>query len=134
MTKSKKTKPNLLQSMARKAIREMIFQINGNVPEKTISEPVKGTELWYRDRLAKQLNGQVEVSTPAGRIDILTDTEVIEIKRASGWKSAIGQIISYGKFYPHHRQRIHLFGKLTESKLKAIEDICEAQNICLTWE
>ena len=120
--------------MARKAIREMIFQINGNVPEKTISEPVKGTELWYRDHLAKQLNGQVEVSTPAGRIDILTKTEVIEVKRASGWKSAIGQIISYGKFYPHHRQRIHLFGKLTESKLKAIKDICEAQNICLTWE
>ena len=101
---------------------------------KKQSVSLKGTELSYRNRLAKQLNGQVEVSTPAGRIDILTETEVIEVKRASGWKSAIGQIISYGKFYPHHRQRIHLFGKLTESKLKAIEDICEAQNICLTWE
>lgn len=68
-------------------------------PEKTI-----------RDRLQNQLGGLIEVSTPVGRIDLLTDTEIIEIKPTKTWKAAMGQVLAYGAFYPNHQKRIHLFG------------------------
>jgi hypothetical protein len=34
-----------------------------------------------RDRLAEQLQGEIEVETAFGRTDVVTDNEVIEIKR-----------------------------------------------------
>lgn len=118
MAKNTRPKPNPLQKMARRTVRDFINQINGVKPPRLISSPVKGTEAWYRDRLAEKLKGKKEVHTKAGRIDILTDTEVIEVKRVSGWKGAIGQVKSYGSYYPNHSLRIHLFGKLTEKRLK----------------
>jgi hypothetical protein len=134
MIKQKRQKPNYAQKVVRGAIRNFINQLNGKVPEPVISDPVKGTEAWYRDRLADKLNGKIEVQTEAGRIDILTASEVIEVKNASGWKSAIGQIKSYGRYYPRHKMRVHLFGKLTESKLKTVTAVCESEGIVLTWE
>jgi hypothetical protein len=99
-----------------------------------ISNPVKGTEAWYRDQLAEKLKGKVEVNTEAGRIDILTDTELIEVKRVSGWKGAIGQVKSYGRYYPKHSLRIHLFGKLTEKRLRMIQGVCQSEGILVTYE
>jgi hypothetical protein len=32
------------------------------------------TEAGIRDQIAKELNGQIEIATPVGRIDILTNT------------------------------------------------------------
>ncbi len=69
-----------------------------------------------------------------GRIDILTKTELIEVKRVNGWKSAIGQVKSYGRYYPDHCLRIHLFGQLTQKLLLTIQDHCQSENISLTWE
>lgn len=100
MVKNKSPKPNFLQKLARGVVRDVINQINGAIPEPLISNPIEGTEAWYRDRLAKQLKGRIEVPTEAGRIDILTDTEVIEVKRSNKWKDAIGQVKSYGYYYP----------------------------------
>jgi len=37
-------------------------------------------ESYYRDKLAKSLGGQTEVTIPGGRIDVLTSTEIIEVK------------------------------------------------------
>jgi hypothetical protein len=134
MTKSRRAKPNLTQKVVRGIIRDFINQVNGKVDEVTITSPVKGSEFWYRDRLASQLNGQIEVSTKAGRIDILTDVEIIEVKRVSKWKEAIGQVKSYRQYYPNHGMRVHLFGKLTNSKLNVIQKVCQAEGIYLSWE
>ncbi|NJL43014.1 MAG: hypothetical protein HC935_05970 [Pseudanabaena sp. SU_2_4] len=120
--------------MARRTVRDFINQIIGVKPEQIISPPVKGTEAWYRDRLADKLKGKVEVNTEAGRIDILTDTELIEVKRVSGWKGAIGQVKTYGRYYPNHSKRIHLFGKLTERGLKMIQGVCQSEGILVTYE
>jgi hypothetical protein len=134
MTKKKRLKPNPLQILARKVVRVVINKINEFEPEQPISPPTKGTEASYRDRLAEKLKGKVEVHTKAGRIDILTDTEVIEVKRVSGWKGAIGQVKSYGHFYPNHSLRIHLFGKLTENRLRMIQGVCQSEGILVTYE
>ncbi|MBE9019991.1 hypothetical protein IQ272_28455, partial [Chroococcidiopsidales cyanobacterium LEGE 13417] len=80
-----------------------------------------------RDRLHAQLGGLVEVVTPAGRIDLLTDTQIIEIKSIQDWKAALGQTLAYSGFYPEHQKRIHLFGSAFE--LKRLSDI-EAACLC----
>lgn len=63
-----------------------------------------------RDRIAHLEDGQTEVPTPAGRIDVLTMREVIEVKRVRQWKDAIGQVLAYAMHYPEHTPRVHLYG------------------------
>ncbi|BCU09768.1 hypothetical protein [Microcystis aeruginosa] len=135
MATRKRQSPNAAQKLVRGAIRDFINQLNGIVIEPEINAPVKGTEAWYRDKLARELGGKTEVYIDkVGRIDVLTNTEIIEVKNTKSWKSAIGQIKSYGQYYPKHKMRVHLFGKLTESKLETIQRVCKLEGITLTWE
>jgi hypothetical protein len=129
-----RTNSDPFQQLVRGIIRSTIQEINGNKPEKSITPPKLHSEAWYRDRLAKKLHGKTEVSTPVGRIDIVTNTEIIELKNVKNWKGAIGQIKSYGKFYPAHKLRVHLFGAITKTKLQQAQSICLSENIILTWE
>ncbi|MDJ0719082.1 MAG: hypothetical protein QNJ54_33460 [Prochloraceae cyanobacterium] len=71
---------------------------------------INPVEYQIRDRLHQQSGGLKEVATPAGRIDLLTNTEIIEIKRIGDWKAALGQILVYSAYYPEHQKRLHLFG------------------------
>ncbi len=57
-------------------------------------------------RLAIVLNGSTEVTTEVGRIDVLTNSELIELKVAHNWKHGIGQLLAYG-FY-HQQRELHL--------------------------
>lgn len=135
MATRKRQSPNPTQKLVRGVIRNFINQLNGIVVEHEINAPLEGTEAWYRDKLAKELGGKTEIHIDkVGRVDILTKTEIIEVKNTKGWKSAIGQIKSYGQYYPKHKMRIHLFGKLTESKLETIQKVCSLEGIILTWE
>ena len=86
-------------------------------------------EAKVRDRLHQKLGGLIEVTTPSGRIDLLTDTEIIEVKRFADWKAALGQILVYSAFYPEHQKRIHLFGRRDE--LTKIADVYSA---CLNFD
>lgn len=94
----------------------------------------KHPESWYQKRLAKKLGGDIEVQTPVGRIDILTKTEIIEVKTAKNWKAAIGQVKSYGRYYTNHSLRIHLFGAIKPSQLILIKQTCKDEGIALTHE
>ncbi len=92
-------------------------------------------ESYYRDKLAKKLGGETEVKTPdGGRIDILTSSEIIEVKHVKFWRSALGQVISYGYFYPKHQKRIHLFGDKFSVDFRAVENICRARGVRVSWE
>jgi hypothetical protein len=57
----------------------------------------------------KYIGSRIEVKTPSGYIDILTDTEVIEIKKGNAWKDALGQLLAYGEYYPEHIKVVYLF-------------------------
>lgn len=85
-------------------------------------------------RLKRQLGGKLEVSTPVGRIDLLTQRQVIEVKEVSFWKSALGQVLAYGDYYPHHGKRIHLFGGCDSSSRAIIEKCCGRQCVDVSWE
>jgi hypothetical protein len=94
----------------------------------------KGNESNYSNDLAKQLSGQREVKTIAGNIDILTSSEIIEVKSVKQWKSALGQILVYGSYYPSHQKRVHLYGETQQSFLDMIECHCSQFDIIVTWE
>lgn len=86
-------------------------------------------------RLAGQLTGSSkEVCTPAGRIDILTSEEIIEIKEWQRWKEAIGQVTCYGNYYPSHRKRIHFFGTAHSDFISLVISHCDRVGIIVTWE
>ena len=86
-----------------------------------------------RDRLHAQLGGKVEAYTKFGLIDLLTETELIEIKVAHRWKDAIGHIVAKSEKYPNHKKRLHLFG-IQEPILDNIQDICDRLGIQVTFE
>ena len=92
-------------------------------------------ESHIQQKLNKKLNSLCEVSTKLGVIDILTDDKIIEIKEIKNWKSALGQILVYSKFYPNHKKCIHLFETKNKNKLlDEIEKIYSEYDIELTYE
>ncbi|MBC1220961.1 hypothetical protein GNF10_25400 [Nostoc sp. UCD121] len=105
----------------------LAFSPEKHSPEKKVQTSlVKGIE--------KIANPVMEVNTPAGKIDILTIHEIIEVKNVLGWKSAIGQILIYGHYYPNHQKRIHLFGQCCSNTKQLIKFHCDELNIQVTWQ
>jgi len=92
------------------------------------------TEKQYQKSLCDLLNGKLEVPTLVGKIDILTSTEIIEVKGVCQWKSALGQVLAYGHFYPSHQKRIHLFGETQEAFLATIRAIATKYGVTVSWE
>ena len=86
-----------------------------------------------RDRLQSQLGGQVEAYTRYGLIDLLTATELIEIKTVDRWKDAVGHILAKAHRYPNHAKRLHLFSS-EEPILETIEQVCTPHDIRVTFE
>jgi transcriptional regulator with XRE-family HTH domain len=86
-----------------------------------------------RDRLQAQLGGKVEAYTKFGLIDLLTETELIEIKVVNRWKDAIGHILAKSEKYPNHQKRLHLFGH-QEPILDNIQEVCDRLGIRVTFE
>lgn len=84
-------------------------------------------------KIQDTFGGEKEVTTPVGRIDVLTEDEIIEIKEVSQWKNAVGQILCYATYYPDHQKHIVLFGKCYEHLRIIINTICEKYNIKLTF-
>lgn len=96
--------------------------------------PEKRIQTSLVHKIGKLFHPVVEVNTPVGKIDILTDHEIIEIKNVSAWKSAVGQILIYGHYYPNHQKRIHLFGKCSPNIKQLIQLHCDQFNIQVTWQ
>ncbi len=74
----------------------------------------------YRDKIALEENGEIEVKIESGYIDVLTDTKIIEVKKVENWKSALGQVLSYGLDIENlekiREKWIYLFGEIRESE------------------
>lgn len=115
--------------------RQLGFELhNININDRSTLRRQLVKESDYSKRLAKQLNGKREIATIAGNIDVLTTTEVIEIKEVKMWKHALGQVLIYGYYYPSHQKRIHLYGETQESFLNMIKSHCNRFNVKVTWE
>jgi hypothetical protein len=86
-----------------------------------------------RDRLQAQLGGKTEAPTPWGPVDLLTDTEIIEVKALHLWKEAIGPLHLKSKCVPNHIKRLHLYGP-SDLNLNKIAQECQELNIQVTFE
>lgn len=116
------------------AQRVLSIILRSPVEKKNITSSSNSDELKISKKLALSLKGRTEVEVPSGRIDVLTKTEVIEVKSAEQWKSAIGQVLTYSAYYPKCQPRIHLFGKVNLKQKKVIEFQCDRLGVVLTWE
>lgn len=87
-----------------------------------------------RNAVYEAISVPVEVTTTVGRIDLLTATEIIEIKEINEWKEALGKLLAYSSFFPQHNKRIHLFGRPDLSKLTIARATCKEFNITVTFE
>lgn len=93
-------------------------------------------ELNVRNRIAKEVHGTCEVKTPHGPIDVLSDTEVIEVKHITNYLHGLGQVLGYGVSFPEKKKRLHLFGS-TESRIKYLDlakEICQLYSVKVTFE
>ena len=59
-------------------------------------------EYYIQSKLEKELKGYTQ-SCPFGRIDILTEHYIIEIKKWEEHKKEIGQILGYSVYYKNHQ-------------------------------
>src|SRR5919199_1701116 len=82
------------------------------------------------------------IDDTVGRLDLLTDQEVIEVKPAKEWKEALGQVLVYQTYFENEKPRIHLFISLKDKESQAflkeeekekVEQCCEKLNVKVTW-
>uniref|UniRef100_A0A6G6ADR0 KilA-n domain-containing protein n=1 Tax=Borely moumouvirus TaxID=2712067 RepID=A0A6G6ADR0_9VIRU len=78
--------------------------------------------------LQKKYKGQIEVKTKSGRIDLLTDKYLIEIKDYYDWKNAVGQLMVYSTYYTEKIKCIYLFNVGTNDT-KEIIKVCKKYDI-----
>lgn len=92
----------------------------------------RNPESKVRDALAASVRGaRTEVPCSSGVVDIVTPMEIIEVKRATLWKAAMGQVLAYSEDFPHLVPRVHLFGPEAEHfRLAAVT--CERFGVRLT--
>ena len=76
---------------------------------------------------------EVEVITPAGRIDCLNKKEIVEIKKARNWKSGIGQLLCYSAYYPNHIKVLILFNMESVRNRAVVEEMCVFHKIDVRW-
>jgi hypothetical protein len=79
--------------------------------------------------LKAELSAETEIKTPVGNIDLLTYDKIIEIKHSSEWKHAIGQILAYSNYYPHHSKIIYLFDFNDDFDIELVKNICNKYKI-----
>ncbi len=114
-------------------IKEIAENLTSWLEASTARQCSNNFEATIQLKLSSKLKGDIEVMTPVGNIDVLTSTQIIEIKDAKSWKCALGQVIAYGHYYPSHQKRIHLFNKGNQPS-NAIERICKSQDVIVTWD
>ena len=88
------------------------------------------TEETIQSELHKKLGGKIEVKTPVGRIDLLTDDKLIEIKKYKNWLHGMGQLIGYSNFYPKKEKMLYLFN-VGDGELSYVKKICKKHDVAV---
>ena len=91
-----------------------------------------------QDKYAREWNCRKEVPVELtvcpgtkqllGRADLVNGDIVVEIKKASHWKHALGQLISYNFVLERREMWLILFGSSSIPR-RSIEAICNSQNV-----
>ena len=85
--------------------------------------------------LQQQIGGEREYRVAHGRIDLLTEKEIIEVKHIYKYKSAVGQILFYSEALPFTRnKRVHLFGHTLGKKYDHILKYMARHDVVVTFD
>ena len=118
--------------------RTLMSADGGEAIQQALLEPIEFKECSVRDALASLVGGESEVETPAGFIDVLSDTEVIEVKYYKQWKHGLGQVLTYQSYYPCLARRLHLFAHVgdvdTENYFALAKNVCDGHAVKVTFE
>ena len=132
---------NTFQTLAylcEKLIAQFNIKVSQDELKSYLDEFVKRdkiSEKQIQEKIHKMFGGKREVKTPVGNIDLLTDKEIIECKKAVDWKHAFGQIESYAQFYPHHEKALYIFGECPKN-INECYKLCRQNNVkvyCEFW-
>lgn len=80
------------------------------------------------DSWAKKMDGNLEVNCESGRVDIMTQTQVVEVKHVNRWKAAMGQVLAYA-VATGLKPVLILYGSTTEGLRPIIEKVCSHYGI-----
>ena len=84
-------------------------------------------------KIHKWWGGEREVKVATGIVDLVTDTQIVEVKEASSWKHSFGQILSYAPFFQTKEKVLYLFGTCPNN-LHECYKLCKQNNIRLICE
>ncbi|MEO0966766.1 MAG: hypothetical protein AAFX80_00185 [Cyanobacteria bacterium J06639_18] len=102
---------------------------------KILSRSVKDTrELKYCREFVAKYGGEIEVSTPVGRIDILQSDSLIEAKVGLNWKHGVGQLLIYSQHFSDRQLILLLIGKNCKDYAGLAQPYCERLNIKVVTE
>ena len=90
----------------------------------------KTNEKTITKKLRDKIGGEVEVGSRYGKIDLLTEDSIIEVKRYKSWKHALGQVLVYGIDYPNHKKVLYLYG-VSKPRKSNWDLIC---NTCILFD
>lgn len=116
------------------AIEEVAIDFNRWLSQSPSKKSSKIFECSIRDSLASKVQGETEVPCKAGVVDIVTPSEIIEVKKIQLWKSAIGQSLVYACEFKGLKPRIHLFGKASKGYKSMIISFCSKLSVSVTFE
>jgi hypothetical protein len=88
---------------------EYFKEISSLVPRRSVQR-----EKAIQRALHARHGGSIEVATSYGFIDLVYSKCIVEIKEASKWKHALGQILCYGIEYPSYQKVIVLFDNIKD--------------------
>lgn len=83
----------------------------------------------FRDELARELHGKIEVRLASGRADVATATHVYEVEYVKRWRQGIEQAMRYGKA-SGLKPVVVLFGQ-TPSAMDMLRIRLEAARLCI---
>lgn len=110
---------------------KILHSLNLKNGEKEGQEWERNLQLNYQSRLG----GKIEVTTPVGRVDLVTDDSLFEFKNWKGFKEALGQVLCYKRYIKVKNYCIVLFNCPENFKNNTLYaemlSICENYNITL---
>ena len=83
--------------------------------------------------IQEQLGGNKEIDCIYGCIDLLTETQVVEIKTCKNWKQGLGQVLIYGLSYPTKEKLLVLFDSTSKTKKEVINAACGFYEVKIIW-
>ena len=116
------------------AIEEVAIDFNRWLSQSPSKKSSKIFECSIRDSLANKVQGETEVPCKSGVVDIVTNSEIIEVKKIQLWKSAIGRSLVYACEFKGLKPRIHLFGKASKGYKAMIILFCSELSVSVTFE